>query len=114
MTPFPSKYHAKKVTVNGETFDSKKEYNRWCELCLLQRAGKISDLKRQVKFELLPNQRDPETKKVVERSCDYVADFTYHKDGMFVVEDAKGFTTKDYIIKRKLMLWVHNIRIKEV
>lgn len=114
MTPFPSKYHAKKVTVNGETFDSKKEYNRWCELCLLQRAGKISDLKRQVKFELLPNQRDPETKKVVERSCDYVADFTYHKDGKFVVEDAKGFATREYIVKRKLMMWVHGIRIKEV
>lgn len=114
MAVSPSKYGAKKITRDGMTFDSKKEYNRWCELSLLERAGKITDLKRQVKFELLPNQRDPETKRVVERSCDYIADFTYHKDGKFVVEDAKGFTTRDYIIKRKLLLWVHGIRIKEV
>ena len=107
-----SKYHAKKVTYNGETFDSKKEAKRYTELLLLERAGAISGLQRQVKYELLPSQRIDG--KVVERPVHYVADFRYEQDGKTVVEDTKGVKTKDYIIKRKLMLWVHNIQIKEV
>lgn len=109
-----AKYHNRKITRDGETFDSVKEYRRWCELKLMERAGVIKDLKRQVKFELIPSQRDSKTKKVIERACDYVADFVYWKDHQFVVEDTKGFKTKDYIIKRKLMLWLHGIRIQEV
>ena len=104
-----NKYGAKKVTdpATGEVFDSKKEYYRWCELRLLQRAGKISDLQRQVKYELIPKQKG-------ERACTYLADFVYKdSDGNTVVEDTKGVRTDAYRIKKKLMLWVHGIKIKE-
>ena len=106
-----AKYHNKKLTVDGQTFDSGKEYRRFRELCLLERAGQIAGLQRQVKFELLPAQRIDG--KVVERACSYVADFVYTEDGQQVVEDAKGMRTQEYRLKRKLMLWVHGIRIKE-
>ena len=121
---FPSKYHAKKITVDGETFDSKKEYKRWCELKLAERAGEVSELRRQVKYVLIPSQREKvwndkkgcfEDGKVIEREVGYVADFVYkNRLGFEVVEDTKGFKTKDYIIKRKLMLWMHGIRIQEI
>lgn len=107
-----SKYHSRKITVDGKVFDSKKEYLRFCDLSLLERAGEITDLQRQVKFELIPSQRIDG--KVVERPCTYVADFVYKQAGEKIVEDTKGFRTTDYIIKRKLMLWVHGIRIREV
>ncbi len=107
-----SKYKAKKSTVDGITFDSQKEAGRFRELSLLERAGKITELETQVKFELIPSQKVDG--KVVERACNYVADFVYVQDGKKVVEDTKGYKTKEYIIKRKLMLWVHGIRIKEV
>lgn len=107
-----SKYRSRKITRDGITFDSVKEYKRFQELALLERAGQVSDLQRQVKFELIPSQRV--NGKVVERPCTYIADFVYCQDGQKVVEDTKGFKTKDYIIKRKLMLHVHGIRIKEV
>lgn len=119
-----SKYHSKKVTIGGETFDSTKEYRRFCELKLLQRAGKIKDLQRQVKFVLIPAQREPDEigvrggvkkGKIIEQECAYIADFVYVNDkGEKVVEDTKGFKTKDYTIKRKLMLYVHGIRIQEI
>lgn len=112
MHSYHSKYKSRKVTVAGITFDSKKEANRYRELVLLERAGRLSNLQRQVKFELIPSQRV--NGKVVERACTYVADFVYLENGRKVVEDTKGFKTKDYIIKRKLMLWVHGIQIKEV
>ena len=108
-----SKYRAKKTEVEGIVFDSKKEAARYQELKLFERAGVISDLQRQVKFVLIPVQRI--NGKVVERECSYVADFVYLDEaGKKVVEDTKGVKTKDYIIKRKLMLYVHGIRIKEV
>lgn len=112
-----SKYHSRKITRDGETFDSVKEYRRWCELKLLARAGKIRNLQRQVKYELIPSQKV--NGKVVERPCNYVADFVYldnqgNNAWKLVVEDTKGFRTKDYIIKRKLMLYNHGIRISEV
>ena len=107
-----TKYKNRKITVNGEVFDSKKEYIRYRELALLEKAGQISDLKRQVKYELIPSQRV--NGKVVERACTYVADFVYTENGKTVVEDTKGFRTKDYIIKRKLLLYVHGIQIQEV
>lgn len=107
-----NKYHAKKVTYNGETFDSKKEYRRFCELSLLERAGTITELQRQVKYELLPSQRIDG--KVVERPVFYVADFVYRQDGKTVVEDTKGAKTRDYILKRKMLLYFHGIKIKEV
>lgn len=103
-----NKYGAKKIKdpVTGGVFDSKKEFIRWRELRMLERAGKISDLKRQVKYELIPKQDG-------ERACNYVADFVYCQDGNTVVEDCKGFRTEGYKIKRKLMLWVHGIKVKE-
>lgn len=107
-----NKYKSRKVKVGGMVFDSRKEYIRYCELLLMQRAGKISDLQRQVKFELIPSQK--ENGKVVERACTYIADFVYEENGKKVVEDTKGFKTKDYVIKRKLMMYTHGIRIKEV
>ena len=106
------KYHNRKITRDGETFDSVKEYRRFCELKLMERAGVIKDLKRQVKFELIPSQKIDG--KVVERPVNYVADFAYWTDHQFVVEDTKGFKTKDYILKRKMMLWIHGLIIQEV
>ena len=107
-----SKYHSRKITRDGETFDSIKEFNRWKELKLLERAGEITDLQRQVKFELIPSQRM--NGKVVERPVTYVADFVYTKGRQLVVEDSKGFRTKDYILKRKMCLYFLGIRIHEV
>lgn len=122
-----SKYKNLKVNFGNITFDSKKESRRWQELCLLQRAGQITDLQRQVKFVLIPTQYEKfprySTKtgkrlkdgiRTLEQECSYVADFVYMKDGKQVVEDTKGFKTPEYIIKRKLMLERHGIRIKEV
>lgn len=106
-----AKYHNRKVTRDGETFDSVKEYRRFCELRLLEKAGAVTDLQRQVKFELIPAQRIDG--KVAERACSYVADFVYMENGQQVVEDAKGMRTQEYRLKRKLMLWVHGIRIRE-
>ena len=107
-----NKYHSKKITRDGMTFDSIKEYRRWVDLSLLERAGKITNLQRQIPFVLIPSQRIDG--KVVEWPCKYIADFVYEKDGQKVVEDTKGFKTKDYVIKRKLMLKVFGIRINEV
>lgn len=106
------KYGNKKVIVDGIAFDSKKEANRWCELKVYEKAGIISDLERQIEYELIPSQRI--NGKVVERACNYVADFRYKQGGEVVVEDTKGFKTKDYILKRKMMLYIHGIRIREV
>ena len=110
-----NKYHSKKITVDGETFDSKKEYNRYQELKLMEKAGLIRNIKRQKKYMLIPSQYG-ENGKVIEREVSYKADFVYFDIGLnkCVVEDTKGFRTKDYIIKRKLMLFVHGIRIVEV
>lgn len=120
MNTKPSKYHSKKITVEGQTFDSKKEYLRFKELELLERAGKIQNLKRQVEYMLIPSQfgmvtdENGKRKRVcLERACNYRADFTYTEDGQFVVEDTKGFRTPEYILKRKLMLQLFNIRIRE-
>lgn len=107
-----NKYHNKKVCYNGIAFDSKKEARRYSELLLLERAGVITNLQRQVPFVLIPSQRI--NGKVVERECKYIADFVYTENGKKVVEDTKGMRTKDYIIKRKLMLYIHGIQIKEV
>lgn len=110
-----NKYHNRKViTSDGIEHDSRKEANRWCELKLLERAGKIMHLERQVKFVLIPAQR--EDGRLVERECAYIADFVYLDAdlGKMVVEDTKGFKTKDYIIKRKLMRYIHHVAIKEV
>lgn len=139
-----SKYNSHKVTVDGIEFDSKKEARRFRELSLLERAGQITNLQRQVKFVLIPAQYEPDTVgtrggikrgKLLERECAYVADFVYEKpvhkqyenekgylvfaDGWeTVVEDVKGYKQSTayavFVIKRKLMLHIHGIKIKEV
>lgn len=123
-----NKYNNKKVTIDGETFDSKKEARRYSELKLLLMAGKIRDLERQVKYVLIPAQYDiqerygkrgqrlKDGRVLLEKECAYIADFKYidAESGELIIEDAKGMRTKDYIIKRKLMLSVYAIRIKEI
>ena len=118
-----NKYSNIKVEMDGETFDSRKEARRYYELKLLEKAGEIKNLQRQVKFVLIPSQYEEviDTKgkpkqKCIERECAYIADFQYQDahTGELVVEDTKGVRTKEYIIKRKLMLSVYNIRIKEI
>lgn len=107
-----SKYHNRKIKdLDGQTFDSKREFRRWNDLQLLERAGVIKDLRRQVKFVLIPAQRI--NGKVVERECSYIADFVYEADGKTVVEDCKGFRTDTYKLKRKMMLYKYGIRILE-
>lgn len=110
-----SKYGAKKVTYDGKTFDSQKEAQRYAELRLLERGGVIENLGCQVRFPLLPVQKD-ENGKVIERAVNYIADFVYtdKKTGKTIVEDAKGMRTKEYILKRKMMLCLNGIRIREV
>ena len=116
-----NKYGNKKIIMDGEVFDSKREYYRYMDLKLLEGCGAISDLKRQVKYELIPVQREKSTRvytkgrkkgqpiegKIIEKAV------TYNATGCEVVEDAKGVRTKDYIIKRKLLLYIHGIKIRE-
>ncbi len=123
-----TKYRNRKCVVDGITFDSTKEARRYQELRLLERAGVISGLRLQVKYVLIPAQREASTEvykrginkgkpkpgKVIENECSYIADFVYQEKGQLVVEDTKGMQTKDYIIKRKLMLERYGIKIKEV
>lgn len=107
------KYHNRKCELDGIRFDSVKEMHRYAELKALEKGGVIWNLERQVPFSLIPAQRD-EKGKVVEREVKYIADFMYCDKSGIHVEDVKGMKTKDYIIKRKLMLWVHDIKIEEV
>lgn len=107
-----SKYHSRKTVVDGITFDSKREADRYKELRAWEKAGVISGLTRQQAFTLIPAQRIDG--KVVERAVKYVADFCYYRDGEYVVEDVKGFRTPEYKLKRKMLLWAHGIQIKEV
>lgn len=123
-----NKYKSTKTEVNGILFDSKKEAKRYSELLMLQNAGLISNLQTQVKFVLIPAQRELSNEvyskgknkgmlkpgRVIEKECAYIADFVYTENGVLKVEDTKGFRTKDYIIKRKLMLYVHGIRVVEI
>ncbi len=106
-----SKYHAQKTVVGGITFDSKREAARWQELKLMEKAGAIQNLQRQVKYELIPILK--KTGERTERSVNYIADFVYTENGKTVVEDSKGFKTEAYKIKRKLMILRYGIWIKE-
>ena len=124
-----SKYHNQKIYIDGILFDSKKEAQRYQQLKLMEKAGVICDLKRQVKYELIPAQYI--NGKCVERAVTYVSDFEYYvlKDlrqktvmaerdakvvGQRIVEDVKGMRTRDYVIKRKLMLYKYGIQITEI
>lgn len=129
--PKENKYHAEKVSLYSpggikREFDSKREAKRYFELMLLLGTGKIAGLRRQVDYELIPAQyetyprygkngkRLKDGKRCLEKAVHYKADFVYEMDGETVVEDVKGAKTKDYIIKRKLMLYIHGIKIKEI
>lgn len=107
-----NKYRNRKTVLDGVMYDSAKEARRGAELRLMERAGLIKDLCAQVKYTLIPAQK--RDGKIVERPVTYVADFVYTENGETVVEDVKGVRTKEYIIKRKLMLWEYGIRVKEV
>ncbi len=122
------KYHNKRKKVDNIIFQSRKEAQRYCELRLLEKAGKISSLELQKVFELIPAQYETSAEfytkgknkgerkkgKCIEKAVTYKADFVYiDENGYTVVEDTKGFKTKDYVIKRKLMLFVYGIRIIE-
>lgn len=106
------KYRNKKTVVDGITFDSKREAARYSQLRLLEKAGQIDTLTLQHKFTLIPGQRNADGK--AERPVVYIADFMYRESGKFIVEDAKGFKTPDYVIKRKLLLKEHGITVREV
>lgn len=103
-----SKYKNKKVVLNGITFDSRKEARRYGELLLMEKAGEICDLRRQVKYVLIPKQAG-------ERECSYYADFVYFDKtkNEEIVEDVKGVMTDAYKIKRKLLLYRYGIRIHQ-
>lgn len=124
-----TKYKARKTVVDGITFDSKKESLRYQELKLLEKTGKIKNLQTQVKYVLIPAQyegtgeyytkgkhRGEEKQRLVEKECSYYADFVYEQDGKTIVEDtkSKGTQTPQYIIKRKLMRYIHGITVREV
>ena len=102
-----SKYKNKKTKIFSETFDSKAELSYWQKLLILEKAGKITDLKRQVKFLLIP-------KIEKNRAVYYIADFVYFENDKKIVADKKGFITDVYKIKKKLMKYIHNIDILEV
>ena len=122
------KYGNRKTTIGGKEFDSKKESRRYQELQLLQRSGQIQNLQTQVKYVLIPAQREASFEvyksgpnkgrrkpgKLLEHECSYIADFCYIRNGETVVEDAKGYRTEVYRIKKKLMLERYGIQIKEV
>lgn len=109
----PAKYNNQKVTVFGITFDSKKEAERYLVLRQWEREGKIYGLERQKEYILTPTVKVPG--KGTLQACKYVADFVYHKaDGELVVEDVKGYRTKEYIIKKKMMYKEYQIWIDEV
>lgn len=102
-----SKYNNVKFKLDGEWFDSHKEGLRYRELQLLEKAGEVSGIERQVTYELIPKQPG-------ERALKYIADFRYkNKEGQLIVEDVKGYKTEVYKIKRKLMMYVHGIKIRE-
>ena len=101
-----SKYHAKRTEVDGIVFDSRGEARRWVDLQLLEHAGMITELRRQVKYKLEVNGL---------KVCDYVADYTYFERGRYVVEDFKSPATRTpvYRLKRKLMFALLGIEIFE-
>ena len=110
------KYRNQKVTIDGITFDSKREAQRYAELQALASRNLIEDLRHQVPFELAPGVRFSNEKRA-KPALRYVADFAYRLDGRLVVEDVKSAITAKaaaYRIKRHLMMAVHGIEVKEV
>lgn len=102
--PKPNKYGAKKTEVDGIVFDSKREATRYQDLKYMEAAGEISDLQRQIIFPLVVND--------VKIGL-YIADFQYKENGEQITEDSKGVRTRDYVMKRRLMLALYGIHIRE-
>lgn len=109
-----NKYKNQKVTIDGITFDSLKEGGRYRVLKLLVKAKEIKDLELQKKFELQPAYTNANGKHI--RAINYLADFYYYdnKLGCYVVEDVKGFRTKEYLLKKKMFEYKYNAIIKEL
>lgn len=105
-----SKYHARKTTVDGITFDSRKEADRYLALKDMEKDGTIENLRRQVRYELIP-AFDVDGRHY--RPVYYVADFVYVEDGKEVVEDVKGMITDVYKLKSKLFARRYGMSIKE-
>lgn len=105
------KYNAKKTSVDGLVFDSRREANRYVKLREMENNGEISDLQRQVRVELVPPfDRDGQHF----RGIYYVVDFTYtDTDGNTIWEDVKGVKTSVYLIKRKLVAYRYGVSIRE-
>ena len=129
------KYGNHKIKNAYGTYDSQLEYARFIFLSNREKEGEITNLRRQVEYLLIPAQygteikhlktKDKEVRVLLERSCSYIADFVYERNGETIVEDCKGedkkykcrtFSTRtaDFNIKKKLMLWVHHVQIKIV
>ena len=106
------KYRNRVTETADGRFDSEAEYRHWCHLKIRQRVGEITDLRRQVVFELIPAQKRPSGGS--ERACNYIADFVYQEGGKTVCADVKGCATGEYIMKRKLMLHIHGVEVKEI
>lgn len=106
------KYGARRTEVDGIKFDSMREARRYQELKLLERGKAIKDLELQPEFVILKTHKDIEGKTV--RGIKYVADFAYWQDGQYVIEDAKGMKTDVYKLKKKLVEYIHQIKITEV
>lgn len=103
---YTPKYRNKKTSADGIRFDSKREANRYIELKLLERAGAIKDLRRQVPYVLINKSR-------YGRAIKYVADFVYYEGNKRVVEDVKGVRTPVYKLKKRLMAEIYGIEVKE-
>jgi hypothetical protein len=101
--PRQSKYRAQPVTVDGVHYASTGEYRRWCELAALQQAGRICNLARQVRVELIAYGRDHEPARLGAKGRFYVADFAYEIDGQFQLEDFKGCDTALSQLKREMV-----------
>lgn len=108
-----TKYRAKKTVVDGIKFDSKKEADRYQQLKLLEKAGKIKDLVLQPEYELIPKfKKNGKTY----RKTVYKADFSYFdtENNKVIVEDVKGFKTDVYALKKKMFEYKYDYEIKEV
>lgn len=105
-----NKYHNKKCFYKGMTFDSKKERDYYVILEMMLKNKQITDLKTQVKFELQPSFK---FKGKTIRSINYIADFTYIKDGKLIIVDTKGYRTEVYKLKKKMMQY-KGLEIKEI
>ena len=118
------KFNNKKMSIPDGEFDSKGEWERWLFLKEALKNGQISNLRRQVKYTLIPTQyrteivhlktKDKEVQRVAEREITYTADFVYENGVETVVEDYKGYPNDRWPLKKAMMLYFHDVAIREV